>query len=558
MRKIKALLFLFLISLTLIGCDKEDEGTKDYTPDTSFEKKEEEMFSNKDYDITYDAASIIKITLNGDLISCDSNKVRINGTAVTILDEGTFIISGTLENGMIVVDAQETDKPHLIFDGVSITNENFAPVYILEADKVFITLTDGSINDLSNTLGFTQIDDNNVDGTIYSKQDLTFNGNGELNVNSSVGHGIVCKDDLVFTSGTYNINSKKNGLDANDSVRICNSTILIESENDGIHCENKDNAELGYIYIASGKIEIKASGDAISSNLTIQIEKGNFNLKTSIVTSTANTSLKGLKATSTIIINGGNFIINSYDDAIHSNSSIVVNGGNFEISTKDDGFHADETLEINDGLINILKSYEGLEALKIYICGGEITLVASDDGINAAGGNDSSGFQNPGMNGGASRPGDNFGGGMSSSSSDGYIEISGGNIYIEASGDGIDANGNLSITGGTTYVCCPTKGDTAVLDYDNKGIISGGEFYGSGSSTMAQTLTGDNQGVLGVSVGSQTADSTITITNSDGNIVAEFTPQLSFQIIVVSNEKIIKGETYTITIGSISGNIKAQ
>lgn len=566
MKKIKIMLWLIIISLGLIGCDKNEEKTENYTPDTSFEKEEDEIFSDNDLNSSYDSETSIKILLNGDSISCNSNKVKIETNIVTILEEGTFVISGSLNNGSIIVDSKDIDKPHLILDGVSIKNDDFASIYIKKADKVFITLTENSINTLSNTIGFTQIDDNNVDGVIFSKEDITINGNGTLNVISS-GNGIVCKDDLIFAGGNYILDSQKHGLDTNDSIRITNSNITINSKGDGIHCENSDDETLGNIYIFSGTINIDANDDAISSSSTIQIEDGNFNLKTEVSSASDNTSLKGIKATSTILINSGNFNINSYDDAVHSNSSIVINGGNFEVSTKDDGFHADETLEINDGVINILKSYEGLEALKVYIKGGEINLIATDDGINAAGGNDSSGFDNPGMQGGpgggrpggpGGRPGDNFGGGMGHSSGEGYIEISGGNIYIEASGDGIDANGDLLITGGITYVCGPTQGDTAVLDYDNSGKIAGGEFYGSGSSMMAQTLTGENQGVIGVKVGNISANTQITITDSKGNVVAEFTPQLSFQIIVVSNEKIIKGETYTITIGSTIGDIKAQ
>lgn len=563
MKKINKI-YLLLAALALSGCDETFNSSsvdRNVTIDTSFEKDTSDMFTNRDYDTSFDSNGSINIYLNKTSISCNSNKVEIEGTTVKIKDEGTYIISGQLDNGKIIVEAEESDKPQLVFDGVKITNSSFAPLYIIESDKVFITLVEGSTNELVNNGSFVQIDSNNVDGAIFSKQDLTINGKGVLNVKSSYGHGIVCKDDLVFTSGTYSIDALNHGIDANDSVRMNDTTLHISSGKDGIHCENDDDTALGYIFISNGIYEINAKDDGISSSSSIQIEDGTFNIKTGSNYTTDNTSLKAIKATSSMMFNGGTFEIDSYDDAIHSNNSIIINGGAFSITTNDDGFHADETLSINNGSIDIKKSYEGLEALTINVTGGTINIVASDDGINAAGGTDSSGYGNdnmPGYGGGkGGRPGDNFGG-NSNSSSNGYIEISGGNINIKASGDGIDANGSLLISGGIVRVCGPTTGDTAVLDYDKTGIISGGEFYGTGASMMAQSLSGSGQGVIGINVGNKSAGTSIIVKNSSGEEVATITPELSYQIVIISNPKIVKGDSYTVTIGSSSSKVTAK
>ena len=150
--------------------------------------------------------------------------------------ETTYIISGTLTDGMLVVNAPEKAKLQIVFDGVSITSATSAALYILEADKVVVTLANGTQNTLQNGGKFEAIDDNNIDGAVFSKQDLTFNGSGSLTVSSPVGHGIVCKDDLVFTGGSYTVNSASHGLDANDSVRITGETNLaIDAGKDGIH-----------------------------------------------------------------------------------------------------------------------------------------------------------------------------------------------------------------------------------------------------------------------------------------------------------------------------------
>ncbi|MBE5878265.1 MAG: carbohydrate-binding domain-containing protein, partial [Lachnospiraceae bacterium] len=162
-----------------------------------------DMFSDRDYKTEYDESKSAVITLTGDSAACSSNAVEIDGSTVTIKDEGTYIVSGSLEDGMLIVDADDSDKLQIVLDNASIHSETSAPIYVLEADKVFLTLAEGSSNVISNGGSFVAIDDNNIDGVLYSKQDLTLNGQGSLTITSPAGHGIVCKDDLVFTSGSY-------------------------------------------------------------------------------------------------------------------------------------------------------------------------------------------------------------------------------------------------------------------------------------------------------------------------------------------------------------------
>ena len=232
--------------------------------------------------------------------------------------------------------------------------------------------------------------------------------------------------------------------------------------------------------------------------------------------------MKGIKAAASILISGGTITIDSADDAIHSDASITINGGAFALASGDDAIHAEETLTVTAGTINISESYEGLEALNIEIQGGDITLTASDDGLNAAGGVDSSGTTGgrDGMFGGR--------GGMSSSSN-GSIVISGGNLYIKASGDGIDANGTLLISGGYTVVVGPTQGDTATLDYDVSATITGGTFIGTGASGMAQTFSNSEQGVIAVGVGNQSSGTAITLKDQNGNLLLSYSGAFLFR-----------------------------
>lgn len=555
------------------------------TAETDSVQAGSDMFTERDYRTEYDESGSVQIQLNGDSATASSDSVQISGTAITITEEATYIISGTLDDGMIIVNAPDTAKLRLVLNGVNMNSETSAALYILEADKVFVTLAESTENTLSNAGTFTAIDDNNIDSVIFSKQDLTLNGLGSLTITSPAGHGIVSKDDLVITGGTYSITSASHGLDANDSIRITGETsITIDAGKDGVHAENDEDPSLGFVYISNGTMNIEAEGDGMSAGAYMQIENGTFQItagggsengtkessdfwggfrggmgpgqpmEQADTTSDSSTSMKGIKSTGDLSITGGTFTINSADDSVHSNTSLTVSGGVFEIASGDDAFHADETLTVTAGVINIAESYEGLEALHVDIQGGEITLVATDDGLNAAGGTDSSGTTGgrDGMFGGG-----RMDGGMSSASN-GSIVISGGTLYINASGDGIDANGSLEISDGYITIVGPNQGDTATLDYDTSAVITGGTFIGSGASGMAQTFSSSEQGVISINMGSQAAGTTITITDTEGNTLATFSPELPFSIIIFSSPSVVSGETYTVTAGAVSGKTTAS
>lgn len=547
-----------------------------------------ELFSDRDYRADYSTDSAAMIQLNGSSASCASNAVTIDGSTVTITDEGTYILSGTLDDGMIVVNAEKADKVQLVLDNASIHNETSAALYILQADKVFLTLAEGSENSLSNGGSFVAIDDNNIDAAIFSKDDLTMNGAGSLVITSPAGHGIVSKDELTVTGGSYQITCASHGMTGKDSVCIADAAITVAAGKDGIHAENDEDTTLGYLYIENGTFDITAEGDGISASAWLQIQNGSFNIlcgggsvnaqqqtsnnwggfgggmgggpggmgggrggntSTSSVTTTEDsTSIKAIKATGELVINGGSFQIDAADDAVHSNANLTVNAGTFTIATGDDGFHADDALTVNGGNVTVSTSYEGLEGLSILISGGTFDITATDDGLNAAGGTDQSGF-------GGFRGNDRFGSGGSSDSS---ITITDGTLYINASGDGIDSNGTLEISGGYVTVCGPTQGDTAVLDYETTGVITGGTFIGTGSYMMAQTFSDSGQGVLAISVGNQSAGNQITLKDAKGNTIVSYAPELSYAIVILSTPEMVKGETYSITVGTASGEFEAS
>lgn len=591
----KRLLALALAAaLLLSGCGKDGPIIAETTypsPTASgadFSQAQGEMFTARDLRAEFDESAAVRITLEGSTARASSNSVKISGSRVQITQEATYLISGTLDDGMLIVDAPDSAKVQLVFRDAHITSTTCAALYILQADKVVLTLAPGSDNSLRSTGSFQALDGNNIDAALFSKEDLSINGSGSLAVSSYEGHGIVCKDDLVVAGGQLQIEAASHAMDANDSIRFASAQLSATAGKDGLHCENSDDASLGFVYIQSGSLALQAEGDGISAGSYLHIAGGEFEITSGggsengqkqasdnwggfmggghgggpggrpgsrpEETGTAeesSTSMKGLKAAE-LRVDSGSFTLNCADDALHSNGSMTVNGGDYQIATGDDALHAEQTLTVNGGDIQISTSYEGLEALNVSVCGGNIRLAATDDGLNAAGGTDSSGFTGgrDGMFGGRGPGG--------SGNSKGSIVISGGTLYIEASGDGIDANGYIEITGGYTTVAGPTQGDTATLDYDTQATISGGTFIGTGASGMAQTFSSSSQGVISVSAGSQAAGTLITLTDEAGNVIISYAPELAFQVVILSTPDMVSGQRYSIAVGAQSGEFEAD
>ena len=230
------------------------------------------------------------------------------------------------------------------------------------------------------------------------------------------------------------------------------------------------------------------------------------------------------------------------EEGTESDSYFYIADATVTISAGDDGIHADAQAIVEGGSITVTESYEALEALVIEISGGDLDLTASDDGINAAGGSTSS---------------SSSGGGFDDGGSDGVISISGGNIHVQAGGDGLDANGSIEISGGTTIVEGPTQGDTSVIDFNTTGTITGGTFIGTGGAGMAESLTSaENQGVISVTTGNQSAGTTVRLTDSDGNVIAEQTPELDYAVVYISTPDLQTGKTYTLEAGTYSETIE--
>lgn len=475
--------------------------------------------------------------------SYDEEKCRVvilNGETVTLTEEGVYIIRGSLTDGMVIVDAADTAKVQLVLDCVTISNSRGAAIYVREADKVFLTLAEGSVNTLSNGGSYTAIDEKNIDAVVFARSDLTINGSGSLTITAEEGHGIVSKDDLKITGGMISITAAGHGLSGKDSVRLAAGNLELTAGKDGIHAENADDEEKGFVYLAGGSLNVISEGDCISAETHLQIDGGSFRLTAGKGSSNKTVakdesgkavSTKGIKAGGQLVVNGGDFSIDSQDDALHASDCLTVNGGSFELATGDDGIHSDETTAITAGTIEILTSYEGIEGKAVVITGGAIRLYARDDGLNAAGGNDGSGYK-----------------GMFD---DSYILISGGEISVNADGDGLDSNGDLTVTGGVIYVSGPENAGNGALDYSGAAQITGGTVIAVGNVGMAENFgDGSTQGSILLQVSNCPAGSEVSLRDSEGNLLAEYVSEKTFNSVVVSAPGLTAGKTYQVTAGT--------
>lgn len=397
MRKKTIILFLTMGALMLSGCNTKIGNTTQQTTESSTttsssvtETDTSDMFSDRDKEVGYDESESVTISLVDNSSSCESDAVSITENTITIKDEGTYILSGSLSDGMVIVEAEDADKVQIVLNGVSISNDQSAALYVRSADKVFVTTAFGTENTLEhNGSSYTAIDENNIDAAIFSKSDLTLNGEGTLTVTAQEGHGIVSKDDLVLTSGTYVITSASHGLSGKDSVRIANGSYTIVSGKDGIHAQNKDDSSSGFVYLAGGTYTISAGDDGIHAASNVTISDGKIDITQ---------SYEGIEGLS-IDIAGGEISVLASDDGINAA------GGN-DSSSSSEGFQGGDD------------QFASTEGAYIQISSGVLHVNASGDGID----------------------------------SNGDITVSGGETYVSGptnDGNGsLDYNGSAQITGG--------------------------------------------------------------------------------------------------------------
>ena len=506
--------------------------------DNSSTTSQSSNFSDSDYkDVTSETENAV-ITLSGNEGTISDTTRGSSGSEVTITSKGIYKVTGSSENVTIKInDTNQSGNIYLILDNVSMTNTSNACIYVEACDKLIIQCTGNSF------LTYNNSDSNSkIDGAIYSKDDITINGSGSLDVNSNL-HGIVCKEDMKITGATLNINSDNIGIQARDSLRIDGGTTTIQSDHDGIQLENDDNTsyfcmENGSLTVNSGYdgISVKSADSSTTFKGSVKITGGTVNITAGggSDNSKSSTSQKGIKCDGEIDIENSTVTISSADDAIHGKDNFTINSGTLNLSTSDDGITATGIVTINSGDVTVSKSYEGIEGGSVVINGGNISVTSSDDGINTSGGSDTTAKDDA----------------LWAEDSTGNINISGGNIYINASGDGLDSNGSVYVSGGTTIIEGPTTDNNGAIDKgDGDGFtasITGGTVLALGTPDMAVNFDSGSQCSALVNI----SGSKDTVISVDDGSEFTFTATKNFTCAVYSSPKITQGNIYTLTAGS--------
>ena len=495
------------------------------------------LYKKKDTDDTWSASGAQAVDLNG----------LQDGETLTISEKGDYVLSGTLR-GQILIEVPEEDKVRLILNGVNITAQEGPAIYEKSADKLIITLAEGTENFLTDGVTVTD-DDDTIGAALYAEDDLSINGAGSLTARGTQKHGIQSKADLVIANGQITVSAVLDGIRGRNSVLVLDGKISVTAGGDGITSTRTDAEGKGWIVLAGGEITVK-TGDGAGAVRASANSRGGFgggfggrgrwdDWGSQTQTDDSGVSQKAVKAAADLTVLDGTYVFDCADDGLHG-VSVTVNGGTFSILSGDDGMHADETMTVNGGTIGIAQCYEGLEGKNVTVNGGEISITASDDGVNASGGNDGSGFGGWGRGGG----------GFSEADNGGMLTITGGHISVNAGGDGLDSNGSILMSGGVVGVWTAANGMEGPIDFNGTGTISGGTLIvacnGGGMGGSAQ-LSGQAAMTLSVSGG---AGETVTVLDGNGAELGTFTPGNAFGTLMISSDRLQEGSAFTVTAGS--------
>lgn len=611
----------FALSLGLAGCSSGSDTASDFTEGVGSTVADvanmDFEYTDREMDPSYDEASATRVSLEADGAVVEGEGAAVEGSTVTISSEGTYVVSGELTDGSLVVDADGA-KVQVVLDGASIHNESGPALRVVSADKVFITLAEGSQNSLSDGASYNLAEgEDEPNAVLYSKADLALNGSGRLFVSASYAHAVNSKDDLVITGGTYEVEAVEDGLRGKDCVKIAGGDFSVKTGGDAIKSNNDEDPTRGFVSIDGGSFFIEAGDDGIDAYTYFRVMDGSIELNTA-------------------------------DDAFHSDGEALVAGGSMTVNAGDDAFHAEYVLSVDGGTIDVQSCTEGLEAEKVYVNDGDVHIVASDDGLNAAaaetatadgeedvvagddvangdvpalpdgmpegsfgegsgadpgtnaeppalpeaGSAPGDGVEPPdGFSGETGKPGGGAGGGeapepsegmrdfdgqergelelpdgveggvagaaMPGASDDCLIQINGGYLVVDAGGDGIDSNGSVEVNGGVVLVEGPASSADSALDYETTASITGGTVLMVGQMGMAMGFSEGTQASAMVQASGEAGQS-IAVTDESGEVLVSYLPKRSYQVAVVSAPGMTDGGGYNVVVGGAVENANAD
>ncbi len=564
--------------ITVLFMNGEALGIRVVVDEDAEEHSGDAWFTTNDRNGVWDSEGATQITLNGSSALVSGGGAYVLNSDVVISAAGKYVLSGALDDGSIVIDADKSAKVWILLDSAEISCSYGPCLDVEQAEKVFLTLAEDTENRMTTTGFSAEAAEAGKDGTVFARDDLTVNGAGALMVSSPEAHGIVGNDDLVITGGSLTVDAAMDALHANDSLHIMSATLALTAGDDGMAVTGEEST----FYLESGTLGITAAD-------------------------------KGINAGSSMLFAGGSVTIEAGDDGISAGGDIAIEDGEFSVTAGDDGAHSDSGISVSGGTLLIPACYEGIEARTIDISGGDITVYPQDDGLNANGGSDSFWFGGvPGDMGTAdTQPGDrpempedmapgeftegempeppegrdfgtppdtrqqedvsaaeNSSDAEAESTDETWIHISGGSVTVvndtARDADGLDSNGDIVISGGTVRVSMVNSGSNSALDYgsENGGImqISGGTVVACGSYSMAEGFDASSTQCAimynikrGVAAGR-----TVSLEDSEGNVMISYDVPCSFSSLIISCPEMKLNESYTVVIGDTTEEITLE
>lgn len=461
-------------------------------------------YSDRDKDASYDEAAATKIALAGQGATVSGEGAAVEGTAVTITAAGTYVVTGELMAGSLVVNAGDQDKVQIVLDGASIRNEAGPALNIQQADKVFVTLAAGSQNTLADGASYTLAEgEDEPNAALYSKADLTINGTGALTVEGNYRHGVNSKDDLVVTGGTLTVTAKEDGLRGKDCVKVADGSFAITAGGDGVKSNNDEDPTRGFVSIDGGTFAVEA-GD------------------------------EGFQAATYLRLAGGDAQIKAADHALRSDVEAAMSGGTYVVEAGGKGMNPETKFTMDGGTFTVAGCEEGIEAQEVIVNDGELNITASDDGINAAVAERSDETAEAAV--------------AANASEDCLIQINGGMVTVDAGGDGLDSNGYVEVNGGVVLASGSAGGGDSALDYEYGAKITGGAVILAGATGMAETFTEGTQPFAMVAA-EGAAGTNLAVTDEAGTVLVSYTVPKAFQCAVVSAPGLTEGATGKVIVG---------
>ncbi len=480
--------------------------------------------------------SATRIALDPQGIHIQGPGAMAQGQLLTVSQAGVYVLSGTLDNGQILVDAPKGALVRLVLKGVTVANQTGAALYVTQCRKLVVTLapdTQNALTDGGDRFTYQDPEEKEPNAAFFAKNDLTLNGDGSLRVNAAFQHGITAKDNLLILGGQVVVDAADSALRGNDSVTVAGGVLTLKGRHDGIQTHNDQEADKGWVLLSGGVVDIACGYDGVQADRALTVTGGVVTITSGVNRQGDSHSQKGLKARGDLTVRGGVLTIQSPDDSLHAKGHMEIAGGVITLDSGDDAIHADGDFLLQGGEVRITRSHEGIEAARITIQGGVVDITSAEDGINASG---------EGKNG----------------SGENAILISGGSVQVLAGGDGLDSNGSLTVLGGQVLCLIQSTPDNGAMDCDGAFTVSGGVLIYGGSGT-GRTPTGQPYVRFSVPV----AEGTPLELGQGGQTLAAFTPGFPCRELVFCVPGLVSGQEYQLmsggqVLGTTQAEIQAQ